>query len=46
MLLSGAEVTNRSYYGAIPLTEYEITQIATAGVQAFLHGYVPRRDGR
>jgi AcrR family transcriptional regulator len=46
VLLSGAEVTNRSYYGAIPLNENEITQIATAGVQAFLHGYVPRPEGR
>jgi AcrR family transcriptional regulator len=44
--LSGAEVTNRSYYGAIPLSENEITQIATAGVQVFLHGYVPRRERR
>jgi AcrR family transcriptional regulator len=46
VLLSGAEVTNRSYYGAIPPTENEITQIATAGVQAFLHGYLPRPEGR
>jgi AcrR family transcriptional regulator len=46
VLLSGAEVTNRSYYGAIPLTENEITQIATAGVQAFLHGYLPSPEGR
>jgi AcrR family transcriptional regulator len=46
VLLSGAEVTNRSYYGAIPLKRNEITQIATAGVQAFLHGYLPRPQRR
>jgi AcrR family transcriptional regulator len=46
VLLSGAEVTNRSYYGAVALTEHEIAQIATAGVQVFLHGYVPRPEGR
>jgi AcrR family transcriptional regulator len=45
LLLSGAEVTNRSYYRAIPLNTNEITQIATAGVQVFLHGYLPRNDG-
>jgi AcrR family transcriptional regulator len=46
VLLSGAEVTNRSYYGAIPPTENEIIQIATAGIQTFLHGYLPRPEGR
>jgi AcrR family transcriptional regulator len=46
ILLSGGEVTNRSYFGALPLADDEIIQIATAGVQAFLHGYVPRSAGR
>jgi AcrR family transcriptional regulator len=41
VLLAATEVTNRSYYGAVPLNENEVTQIATAGVRAFLHGYLP-----
>ncbi len=41
VLLAATEVTNRSYYGAIPLDETEVTSIATAGVRAFLHGYLP-----
>jgi AcrR family transcriptional regulator len=42
VLLTAAEVTNRSYYGAIPLDDQEVTRIATAGVRAFLHGYLPQ----
>lgn len=42
VLLAATEVTNRSYHGAIPLDDDEVTQIATAGVRAFLHGYLPR----
>lgn len=45
MLLATTEVTNRSYYGAVPLNENEVTQIATADVRAFLHGYLPPRAG-
>jgi AcrR family transcriptional regulator len=41
VLLTATEVANRSYHGAIPLPETEITRIADAGVQAFLHGYLP-----
>ena len=41
VLLTAAEITNRSHYGATPLHENEVTRIATAGVQAFLHGYWP-----
>jgi AcrR family transcriptional regulator len=46
VLLTAAEVTNRSHYGAIPLDEEEIARIATAGVRAFLHGYLPQPAGR
>jgi len=41
VLLAATEVTNRSYYGAIPLDDTEVIHIATAGVRAFLHGYLP-----
>ena len=41
VLLTATEVANRSYHGAIPLPATEITRIADAGVQAFLHGYLP-----
>ncbi|HYZ54432.1 MAG TPA: TetR/AcrR family transcriptional regulator [Streptosporangiaceae bacterium] len=41
VLLTASEVANRSYHGAIPLPETEITRIADAGVHAFLHGYLP-----
>lgn len=42
VLLAATEVTNRSYYGAVPLKDDEVTQIATAGVRTFLHGHLPR----
>jgi AcrR family transcriptional regulator len=41
VLLAATEITNRSYYGAIPLPEDEVTRISGAGVRAFLHGYLP-----
>jgi AcrR family transcriptional regulator len=41
VLLAATEVGNRSHYGAAPLSENEVTRIATAGVRAFLHGYLP-----
>ncbi len=41
VLLAATETTNRSYHGAIPLDDQEVTEIATAGVRAFLHGYLP-----
>jgi AcrR family transcriptional regulator len=40
-LLAAAEVDNRSYHGAIPIPDAEITELATAGVRVFLHGYLP-----
>lgn len=46
ILLTGTEVTNRAYYGATPLDEDQIAQIAAAGVQVFLHGYVKRPADR
>jgi len=41
VLLAATEVTNRTHHGAVPLPDEEITAIATAGVRAFLHGYLP-----
>lgn len=41
VLLVAAEVTQRSYFGAIPLDDAEITEIVTSGVRAFLHGHLP-----
>jgi len=41
VLLAATEVTNRSYYGAVPIDPDEVTRIATAGVRAFLDGYLP-----
>lgn len=39
VLLTAGEITSRSHYGANPLDENDVTRIATAGVQTFLHGY-------
>jgi AcrR family transcriptional regulator len=44
VLLAAAEVTNRTQYGAAPLPQHEVDQIATAGVRAFLRGYLPRPE--
>lgn len=46
VLLAATEIANRSYYGAIPLDDSEVTRIATAGVRAFLHGYLPPAAGQ
>ncbi|HEY8718529.1 TetR/AcrR family transcriptional regulator [Pengzhenrongella sp.] len=40
VLLVGSELTSRSYFGAIPFEESEVTEIVTAGVRTFLHGYL------
>jgi len=40
VLLVGSELTSRSYYGAIPFEEPDVTRIVTAGVRTFLHGYL------
>jgi AcrR family transcriptional regulator len=39
--LIAGEVRARTYQGAIPISDAEVTTIATAGVRAFLHGYLP-----
>ncbi|MDQ2707821.1 MAG: TetR/AcrR family transcriptional regulator [Actinomycetota bacterium] len=41
VLLTSTEVVNRSYHGAIPLPDDEVTDIVTAGIRTFLHGYLP-----
>ncbi|WP_345639359.1 TetR/AcrR family transcriptional regulator [Rugosimonospora acidiphila] len=38
-VLTAAEVTARTYHGALPLPEAEIHRLADSGVRAFLHGY-------
>lgn len=40
--LAAREATRRSYYGAVSVDDAEITRLATAGVKAFLYGYLPR----
>ena len=42
-LLVGGEVTDRSYFGAVPLDERETTRVVRAGVRTFLRGHLPRR---
>ncbi len=42
-ILITAGVTSRTQLGATPLEEPEINRIATAGVHAFLYGYLPRK---
>jgi AcrR family transcriptional regulator len=44
VVLAATEVVNRSYHGAVPIDEEEVNEIATAGVLAFLHGYLPAED--
>ncbi|MGA8114482.1 MAG: TetR/AcrR family transcriptional regulator [Actinocatenispora sp.] len=41
VLLAASEVTSRTYHGAVPMPTDEIAEIATAGVRAFLRGYLP-----
>ncbi|MGF7235328.1 MAG: TetR/AcrR family transcriptional regulator [Frankia sp.] len=41
-LLAFAEVTERSHQGAVALDEAVVAEIVTAGVRAFLRGYLPR----
>ncbi|GAA4894584.1 TetR/AcrR family transcriptional regulator [Streptomonospora salina] len=36
------EITARSHYGTRPLSDTEVTAMVTAGVRAFLYGYLPR----
>lgn len=40
-LLVAREVASRSYFGVVAIPEAEVDEIATAGVLAFLHGYLP-----
>lgn len=41
VLLTSTEIVNRSYHGARPLPDNEVTDIVTAGIRTFLHGYLP-----
>nr|WP_271209660.1 TetR/AcrR family transcriptional regulator C-terminal domain-containing protein [Rhodococcus wratislaviensis]GLK34340.1 hypothetical protein GCM10017611_11870 [Rhodococcus wratislaviensis] len=38
-LLVGAEISERTFHGAVPLGEDEVSAIVTDGVAAFLDGY-------
>ncbi|MGY1836325.1 hypothetical protein ACI79P_14585 [Blastococcus sp. SYSU DS0510] len=40
-MLAAWDVTDRSYYGAIPLERATVERIVRSGVHAFLHGYLP-----
>ncbi|HEX6238737.1 MAG TPA: TetR/AcrR family transcriptional regulator C-terminal domain-containing protein [Acidimicrobiales bacterium] len=42
LALTVSEVMNRSYYDAHPVDDAESAHLITAGVDAFLHGYVRR----
>ncbi|MGY1718314.1 TetR/AcrR family transcriptional regulator [Blastococcus sp. SYSU DS0552] len=44
VLLAAWDVTDRSYYGAIPLEQATVERIVRSGVHAFLHGYLPARS--
>jgi AcrR family transcriptional regulator len=39
ILLTGAEVTNRTFYGVFPLPQQELEQVVRSGVSAFLRLY-------
>ncbi|PQP16061.1 TetR/AcrR family transcriptional regulator C-terminal domain-containing protein [Rhodococcus opacus] len=41
-LLVGAEISERTFHGAVPLGEDEVSAIVTDGVAAFLDGYRAR----
>jgi AcrR family transcriptional regulator len=41
VVLVATEVVNRSYHGAVPVSDADVNEIATAGVRAFLYGYLP-----
>lgn len=40
--LTMGQMNNRSLFGALPLTDREITRMATSGARAFLRAYLPR----
>ena len=40
-LLTVTDVNQQTFYGAIPLSQEEVTRLVTAGVQAFLRSYAP-----
>ncbi|MFF0860567.1 TetR/AcrR family transcriptional regulator C-terminal domain-containing protein [Nonomuraea sp. NPDC003560] len=40
-LLTVTDVNQRTFYGAVPLPQEEITQLVTIGVRAFLRSYAP-----
>jgi AcrR family transcriptional regulator len=42
LLLTGTEIGNRTHLGALPMPEAEREALVTAGVRAFLYGYLPR----
>ncbi|MEV1093424.1 TetR/AcrR family transcriptional regulator C-terminal domain-containing protein [Streptomyces microflavus] len=42
LLLTSGAVSERSHYGAAALSAPARAEIVTAGVRAFLHGYLPR----
>ncbi|WP_277814082.1 hypothetical protein [Rhodococcus opacus] len=37
--MMGAEISERTFHGAVPLGEDEVSAIVTDGVAAFLDGY-------
>lgn len=44
VLLAAWDVTDRSFYGAIPLDQAAVEHIVRSGVHAFLYGYKPPRS--
>ncbi|MEV0221520.1 TetR/AcrR family transcriptional regulator [Streptomyces sp. NPDC050704] len=40
--LTGAEISDRTYHGAIRMPDEERDELIASGVRAFLHGYLPR----
>ncbi|MFD7923251.1 TetR/AcrR family transcriptional regulator [Streptomyces sp. NPDC059740] len=43
VLLTGTEITNRSFWGAYQLSDEEVEEIIRSGVHTFLYGYLPRQ---
>nr|WP_277611140.1 TetR/AcrR family transcriptional regulator C-terminal domain-containing protein [Streptomyces scabichelini] len=42
ILLTGSEISDRTYGGVIPMPDEKRDELVRSGVRAFLHGYLPR----
>ncbi|GAB2951352.1 TetR/AcrR family transcriptional regulator [Streptomyces pseudoechinosporeus] len=44
ILLTGSEISDRTYGGVIPMPDEEQDELIVSGVRAFLHGYLPHGE--